>query len=232
MRENGPIHDPIAAIGLLAEPNRLRLYEFVVGRHASVGRDEAAQALGMPRELVAFHLDRLVEGGLLETEYRRLSGRTGPGAGRPAKLYRASPREISVTLPTRNYLRGADLWAKALSSLPGGSGLDAVSEVARERGREAGLQARLDSASPRSRPGLLASLLGLLRRAGYDPEADASGTVMLRNCPFEALAEAYRPLTCGMNVAWAEGVLEGIGQQGITVLLAPEPGRCCLIFRE
>src|SRR6476660_6398579 len=97
--------DPVSAIATLDEPNRRRLYDYVASRHEGVGRDEAAAASGMSRELASFHLDRLVEAGLLTTEFRRLNGRSGPGAGRPAKLYRRSPGDVLASFPTRRYER-------------------------------------------------------------------------------------------------------------------------------
>ena len=117
MSDEPMVHDPITAIGLLAEPNRQRLYDFVVQSAEPVGRDDAAAALGMSRELAAFHLDRLVEAGLLETENRRRGGRSGPGAGRPPKLYRRTGREIAVSLPPRRYDLAADLMATTLAGL-------------------------------------------------------------------------------------------------------------------
>ncbi|HLO35721.1 MAG TPA: helix-turn-helix domain-containing protein, partial [Candidatus Deferrimicrobium sp.] len=93
MTKKPTVDDPIGAVALLAEPTRRALYDLVVASGEPVGRDDAVAALGISRELAAFHLDRLVEAGLLETEYRRRSGRTGPGAGRPAKLYRRAERE-------------------------------------------------------------------------------------------------------------------------------------------
>src|SRR5438445_47979 len=94
----------IAAIASLHEPARRGLYLYVSSRRREVGRDEAARALRISRALAAFHLDKLVQQGLLETSYRRLTGRRGPGAGRPAKLYRRSTRQVDFTLPRR---RGA-----------------------------------------------------------------------------------------------------------------------------
>src|SRR5512139_1666519 len=106
--------DAIDAVAALGEPTRHALYDLVAGSAEPVGRDDAVTALGISRELAAFHLDRLVEAGLLETEYRRRSGRTGPGAGRPAKLYRRAGHEIEVSLPPRRYDRAAALMATAL----------------------------------------------------------------------------------------------------------------------
>ncbi|MFS2294468.1 MAG: transcriptional regulator, partial [Actinomadura sp.] len=95
--------DDIDAIALLKDPVRLRLYEFVVAQGREVGRNEAAEAAGVTRTLAAFHLDKLVDGGLLEAGSRRLTGRSGPGAGRPAKVYRRAAGERGVSVPARDY---------------------------------------------------------------------------------------------------------------------------------
>jgi predicted ArsR family transcriptional regulator len=229
------VTDPIGAIASLDEPKRRQLYEFVVASHGPVGRDESAAATGMSRELVAFHLDRLVEAGLLETEYKRLGGRRGPGAGRPAKLYRRSDRDLAVSFPSRDYERAAHLLAGALEQLdrdPGTpSSVVAVAEVARARGATEGAEARR-SAGPRpSRRRLRAALIDLLGRAGYAPDvAPDTGRIDLRSCPYDALAASHRDLTCGMNVAWAEGVLDGLGHSGLAAKLAPADDHCCVVF--
>src|SRR6185369_15049796 len=134
MVRNTRIDDPISSVALLEEPTRRRLYDLVAHAGEAVGRDEAAAATGISRELAAFHLDRLVAAGLLATEYRRLTGRTGPGAGRPAKLYRRAEGDVIVTLPTRNYDLAADVMAEALEEL-GKRGAEALKPVAREHGR-------------------------------------------------------------------------------------------------
>ncbi|UUT35012.1 helix-turn-helix domain-containing protein [Microbacterium elymi] len=101
------------ALGALGDPMRRRVYDVVARAHDAVGRDAAAAAAGIPRSTVAFHLDRLVEAGLLTVEYRRLSGRSGPGAGRPAKLYRAVAGELVGSIPERHYEVAGDLLASA-----------------------------------------------------------------------------------------------------------------------
>lgn len=241
MVRNTHVADPISSVALLEEPNRRRLYDLVAHAGEPVGRDEAAAAAGMSRELAAFHLDRLVDGGLLVTEYRRRSGRTGPGAGRPAKLYRRAEGDVIVTLPTRNYDLAADVLAEALEEL-GRRGVQALEPVARERGRAEA--ERLASAAgvvldPGPDPGTDIAgsdvpapdtLMEALRGAGYVPEKQPDGAVMLRNCPYDALALDHRDLTCGMSAAWAEGLVEGLAAP-MQVELAPAPGRCCVIFR-
>jgi predicted ArsR family transcriptional regulator len=227
MARNTKLSDPIGAVALLEEPNRRRLYDLVADAGDAVSRDEAAAALGITRELAAFHLDRLVEGGLLAAEFRRLSGRTGPGAGRPAKLYRRTEGDVIVSLPTRNYDVAADVMAEALEEL-GARGIRAVEPVARERGRAEAR--RIASTSVlRDEDDRRDSLILALRGAGYEPESRPNGSILLRNCPYDALAVDHRALTCGMSAAWAEGLVGELGAP-LTVELAPEPGRCCVVF--
>jgi len=223
--------DPIQVAAVLAEPTRRGLYDLVVARHEAIGRDEAAAAVGISRELAAFHLDRLVDAGLLGTEYRRLTGRTGPGAGRPAKLYRRAAGDIEFSLPQRHYERAADLMATALERLGNATGLDAVARIARERGRTLAVEADAPAeATASAGRGSVGRLLELLRGAGYEPEVEPTGDVCLLNCPYDALVQEHRDVTCGMNLAWAQGVVEGLGASDVGVELDPQPGRCCVLF--
>ena len=224
--------DPIEAIALLDEPNRRRLYELVAASREPVGRDEAAAALAMSRELVAFHLDRLAEAGLLEIEFRRRSGRTGPGAGRPAKLYRRARRDIHVSLPERQYERAAELLATALDRIGSGPAVPTVLETAREDGAAVGVRARRSAGARPGRGRLRAALVDVLSRSGYEPAVEpSSGAVNLRNCPFDALADDHQELTCGLNLAWAEGVADGLGGTGLHPERVPREGTCCVAFR-
>lgn len=227
--------DQLAAVALLSEPTRRALYEVVATAPDGLGRDAAAGAVGISRDLAAFHLDRLVEGGLLKATHRRLSGRTGPGAGRPAKVYARSGNEISVNLPERRYdllaqtlVEGAEALADEVGKAKVAAALD---DRARDHGRAAG-KAVSKAAGTRAGAGRRAGeLLDMLDSSGFEPALDADGaTITLGNCPYRAVAEAHRDLTCGMNLAWAEGVLEAAGQTGYQPRLDFEPGRCCVVF--
>jgi predicted ArsR family transcriptional regulator len=230
--------DDLTAIAALEEPNRRRLYELVAGSRAAVGRDEAAHRLGMSREIAAFHLDRLVDAGLLEASYRRLSGRTGPGAGRPAKVYRRVQRDVSVTFPPRHYEAIADLFAEGLSALGQELGPDAVARAlaapARARGRMVGEAAAAvaSEVGPADHEHRVSALRSVLDRAGYEPAADPSGAIELCNCPYRAVAQEHRDLTCGTNFAWAEGVLDGLGDAALAAEFVPGTERCCVRFAE
>ena len=204
--------EDIDAIALLQDPVRRRLYEFVAGQAREVGRNEAAEAAGVARTLAAFHLDKLVDAGLLEAGSRRLTGRSGPGAGRPAKVYRRSAVERGVSVPARDYRTAAGLLAEAAES----AGLDMeLQDAARRRGR-----------SLRGRSGTLDEVAGVLAERGYEPVRDEGGAVLrMRNCPFHAVAEQFPPLVCGMNLALLEGLTEG---SGVRVRMDPRPGWCCV----
>jgi predicted ArsR family transcriptional regulator len=192
--------DDVESIGALAEPVRRALYEWVVGQAAPVSRDQAAAGAGVPRHTAKFHLDKLVADGLLETEFRRLTGRRGPGAGRPAKLYRRSPREVAVTLPPRRYELAAQIMAAALDR---GGAPEALAAAAADVGRRAG---------------------ATLESLGYEPH-ERAGVVELLNCPFHALAREHTALVCGMNLHLVGALFAGSDRR---VVLDPAPGRCCV----
>ncbi|MEW6471356.1 MAG: transcriptional regulator [Actinomycetota bacterium] len=216
----------ISAIAALNEPIRRDLFAYIVERPEAVGRDEAAGALGITRELAAFHLDKLLEQGLLDVEYRRISGRSGPGAGRPAKLYRPSGRQVQVILPERRYDLAARLMAEALDD-PGRDPALAVDRAARRFGETIGAEARRHLGRRPSTSRLLERACVVLRDYGFEP-VRINGEIRLRNCPFDTIAKDHPALVCGMNLALAQGLVAGLGAEGIDVRLDPMPGSCCV----
>lgn len=216
-----------AAIGVLADPTRRALYEYVAGQPDAVGRDATAADLGIAKHTVSFHLDRLAEEGLLEVEFRRLSGRTGPGAGRPSKLYRRSSREFAVTLPPRRYDLVGDILAAAVGRAAAGEDLDAaLASSAHAEG-----QSVAGEAAGVTAPAGLSDLASVLAGQGYEPSVSADA-VALANCPFDALAQKHTTLVCGLNRSFVQGVADGLGCTGVTAHLEPDPGRCCVTVRS
>ena len=215
--------DDLEAVAALGEPVRRRLYEYVASADGPVGRDEASSALGIGRPLAAFHLDRLVRDGLLVTEYRRLGGRSGPGSGRPAKLYRRAPGGISISLPPRDYALAAEVFADAIERLGPAASADAVLDAARDRGLRLGEAADIGVPDAGSD---VASLVATLDGLGFEPRMDGD-VIRLRNCPFDALARGHRDLTCPANLALLDGVIAGLGATA-RGRPQPEPGYCCV----
>jgi predicted ArsR family transcriptional regulator len=208
----------LAGLATLDEPVRRRLYEYVSDAGRPVSRDEAAGAAGITRTLAAYHLDKLAEAGLLATTYQRPAGRAGPGAGRPAKLYRPAEQELAVSVPPRAYELLARLLAEAAESDTTGSVRRTLTGVAHDVGRQLGTEAGGD-------------LLTALRDCGYQPRAGSGGDIELRNCPFHRLALEHRELVCGLNLGLVEGMITGSAQPQARALLTPSPDRCCVVVR-
>ncbi|HEY0535804.1 MAG TPA: transcriptional regulator [Actinoplanes sp.] len=199
--------DDLDALASLADRVRRQAYRLVADATAPVGRDEVAEALGIGRTLAAFHLDKLVAAGLLDTSYARRSGKTGPGAGRPAKLYRVAAAERAVSVPPRAYRTAAELLAEALEQA---GAEEVLYQVAQRHGRDASAPSEVTE---------------LLTAYGYAPMPDGPERIELRNCPFHRLAEQFPPVICGMNLALITGLLAG-GEW--VARMEAAPGRCCV----
>ena len=222
----------VEGVAALADPLRRSLYRYVVSQPGPVGRDDAANAIGVPRHVAAFHLDRLEQDGLLQAEFRRPEGRTGPGAGRPSKLYRRSAREFAVTLPERRYAFAGRLMAEAIARAErdGISVADALHEAATRMGHSMGEESRLRAGNDAAPDQIEASALQVLAENGYEPRSDATG-ITLSNCPFHSLAQDYTDLVCGMNFDLIKGLLDGLSAERLEAHLEPAAGRCCVTLR-
>lgn len=227
-----PRTEALEAVSTLADDVRRRLYEFVRAARRPVTRDEAAEATGVSRKLAAFHLDKLLERGLLRASFSRPPGRTGPGAGRPAKRYEPSGAEWTVTVPERRYDLAGRILAEAVSrSADGAPAPEVAAQVARRQGVEIGVAWAREQGIRRPGPArTLSTCVELLAELGYSPERQG-GTVLLWNCPFHALVEVDTPLVCGINQNLLSGVLEGMEGQA-EAALDPGEGRCCVVLRR
>jgi predicted ArsR family transcriptional regulator len=196
--------EQIDALAALADPRRRAVYEYVAAAGAACSRDQVAEALGIGRTLAAHHLDKLAEAGLLDVAFARLGGRSGPGAGRPSKVYRRSAAEHSVSLPPRGYRVLAEVFAEAVS--------------------EAGVEPALYAAARRTGERLAGSDSAeeTLRGLGYEPYADGE-VWRLRNCPFDAVARTHPGAVCGANLALLRGAL------GDGARIDPRPDGCCVV---
>jgi predicted ArsR family transcriptional regulator len=213
-----PLEQRVAAVTALDDPTRRALRNYVARQGEAVSRDTVAHEFGMPRSTAAFHLDRLVEQGLLEVEFRRLSGRTGPGSGRPAKLYRRAPGEISVSVPERHYDLAAKLLVTAVDrAARGGDVTRALADAAHEAGT------RLAEGAT--------SLDEVLESSGFEPYQQEDGTVAMGNCPFHRLVDDHPDTVCTMNLHLLRGAACACGADPDRLQLDPAPGRCCVTVR-
>lgn len=208
--------DALADIAALTDPVRRELYVYVAAQDHPVRRDDAAAVAGISRSLAAYHLDRLAEAGLLAASYARPDGRGGPGAGRPAKHYEPVRREVSLTIPPRNYTLLARVLADAVAADASGTVREAVLAAAEVEGRAA--------SAPDS------DLITVLTANGYAPTETESGDIELLNCPFHQLSQRHTDLVCGLNEALLRGTLADRGENPDRAELAPRVGRCCVVI--
>ncbi len=205
----------MAAVASLGDEKRRRLFELIAAAEGAVGRDDAARMLGLPRSTASFHLDRLVQDGLLAVEFHKVSGKSGPGSGRPAKMYRPSAGEVGVSVPDRNYDLAGELLAAAIehSTATG----DAVGEslLATSYGKG---QALASGA---------ASLEEFIAGEGYEPQSDGAGGLVLVNCPFHRLSDRHPGVVCAMNGSFLQGAASACGESQDRVAPNAVPGQCC-----
>jgi predicted ArsR family transcriptional regulator len=222
--------DEVSRIGALAEPTRRLLYEFVAAAGDWVSRDAAADGVGLERGTAAHHLDRLAADGLLDVDYRRLSGRQGPGAGRPAKLYRRARRDIGVNLPPRDYELAGRLLAEAAdrSRVEGTDITTALDVAAAAEGARLADAIRGQLKGARRPAARRRVVLDALTAQGFEPRTAEDGTVVLRNCPFHQLAQQHTDLICGMNLCLVDAAITSLDDVGLEARLEPEEGQCCV----
>lgn len=219
----------VTRLGALADPVRRALYRFVAEQPGAVSRTQAADGVDVPTHTAKFHLDRLVDEGLLVTEFRRLTGRSGPGAGRPAKLYRRSRREVAVSLPHRRYDLAGDVLADAVERTLAGTTMDrALHDAATAAGARAVTETWTGAADGGGDP--LDRLAGVLARFGYEPQV--ADELTLRNCPFDRLASDHADLVCAMNHTFVGAVADALGCSGLEATLDRSPSRCCVRVSE
>lgn len=208
--------EKVAVVASINDPIRRSLFEFVSHSDQPVGRDAAAEALGMARSTAAFHLDKLVEEGALDVQFKRISGKTGPGSGRPAKLYCLRASEIVVSIPERHYELVGSVLAAAIgeSDRTGEPIGEVLSRVSSATGRELGEQA--------------GTLETVLEQTGYDPQPDGNGGLVLLNCPFHQLVGNHPDVVCAANLGLLQGAAEGSCDCTHDIVFDPGEGHCCV----
>jgi predicted ArsR family transcriptional regulator len=212
---------------LLSEPTRRRVFEAVRRADRALTRDEVSAQTGVNRRLVSFHLDRLADAGLLRVGYARPAGRSGPGAGRPAKQFTAEAIDVDITIPPRRYDIAARLLAEAIDTANIGDDVKVHAlRIAEQQGRRIGeLRA---SGRPISPDQAIEAAMTALTDLGYEPELAESGDVRLRNCPFDAVVDVAPGLVCDANVRLVDGLLSGLGADALTARLVGPCDGCCV----
>jgi predicted ArsR family transcriptional regulator len=227
--DTSDLDQQLTGLAGLGDPLRRALYRHVAERGDPVSRDDAAHAVGISRPLAAYHLDKLVDDGLLEARYQRRGGRRGPGAGRPAKHYVRADRQLELSLPARDYAALAELLAGAIEADPSGTAQAALNRAAATLGTKLGTEAANHTTPDGDPDQVLAALRQALAARGYEPHDEADGTIRLRNCPFDRIAAHHRDLICGANHAMLQALTDHLDSDPpVRTALDPQPGHCCV----
>lgn len=218
----------LTAVAALTDESRRRMYGFIRRARRPINREEAAASIGISRELAAFHLEKLVEVGLLRATYEPLGGVRKPG--RKPKVYEPTEATVRISIPGRQHDLLAEILLDAiLGHVTGASAQRDALRVAGERGMDVGAAER-----ERLRPGRLSAERALtlaanvLARYGFEPDREHPTRVRLRNCPFHPLAAKAPEFVCGINHAFLTGFLAGLRVTTVRALLAPHPPECCV----
>lgn len=212
------------AVAALVDPVRRALYDYVRRQDHPVTREEAADAEGISRHLAAFHLDKLVEVGLLVARYEAPEG-LPRGRGRTPKVYEPAENGLSLSIPERRYELIAAILTEAIAEKPTDAG-EAARRQARSRGTRYGRQF---SSGQSGKPLTVAAKA--LTELGFEPDQEQPDLVILRNCPFHALAVNQPELVCGLNHSFIQGLIRGLDAGALTSHLVPRPGACCVEIR-
>lgn len=215
----------LADVAALLDKRRAELYRFVSNERVAVGRDQAASAVGISRAMAAFHLDKLVDANLLRVEYRRLSGRAGRGAGRPAKLYARSRHRFDISIPQRD----PELLARLLAESVTPTGLSPTREAAQRYGHLLGVRARRAIGKQSGEEGLARCVEDVAEEIGFEPTRSGHET-WARNCPFEPLSRESPELVCETALAIIGGVIDGVGTGGLSVARRDRRTWCCVVL--
>jgi predicted ArsR family transcriptional regulator len=224
------VTDAVRAVAALDDPQRARLYRVVRDAHAPITREDAAASVGISRKLAAFHLDRLVDAGLLEVSFERPAG-VGARIGRAPKRYRASNVDVQVSIPERRYDIVGEILLNALERTGAGeSPAEAAARAAYERGRDLGAATQAARKLGRLGPERARSVVvELLAQHGFEP-APRDDRIVQRNCPFHQLAQRSPALVCGINRHFVDGLLDGLDAARLCADLEPADDRCCVVI--
>jgi predicted ArsR family transcriptional regulator len=218
----------VAAVAALVDDSRRRMYDFIRAARRPVSREEAAASVGISRKLAAFHLDKLVEVGLLQASFAPVGGIRR--VGRTPKVYEPTDTGVRISIPERHPELLAELLVDAVQADPAGrTARQTAVDLARQYGERLGAARRT-----LLRPGrlgvdrALTALTALLAEHGFEPDRDGPARLRLRNCPFQPLAERAPELVCALNHSFIAGMIDGLQATRISPMLTPRPGECCV----
>lgn len=201
----------------LGDPTRRAIYIAVRESAEPVTSASIAEIFGIHPNVARHHLDKLAKDGYLKVSFRRPSGRSGPGAGRPAKCYEPTGKVIDVHFPTKRYDVLVELLVRIIQRVAPEQLTAIAEEVGRDYGRE--LAAEIGAPGDRGYAEAIRAVAKALTGLGFAAKGDASHQrLVLSNCPFGEAATGYPEVVCSLDRGIVAGLFESLGTECEPVL--------------
>ncbi len=194
---------------------------FIAAREAPepVTVSQIAALFDLHSNVARHHLDRLVADGWLQVSHRRRNDRRGPGAGRPAKHYEPTGKEVSLQYPARRYDLLAELLVRTLERVAPDDAPGIAEEIGMEYGQE--LAAEIGLPDDTGFEGAVQAVARAMMGMGFETEAQPTArTLLTRSCPFGETATNHPEIVCKLDQGIVRGLLDAI-QIRSDVLVTP-----------
>lgn len=203
--------------GTLGDATRRGIYVTVRESPEPVTASQIADLFDIHANVARHHLDRLVADGYLQVTRKRPSGRTGPGAGRPAKHYEPTRKNVSVQFPARRYDLLAELLLRVIERIAPDNASEIADEIGREYGRELAAEIGIPDESGYDTAAI--AVAKALMGVGFEVEArPGDHELVTRFCPFGESATNHPAIVCQLDQGLVTGLLEGTGQIPIAIV--------------
>jgi predicted ArsR family transcriptional regulator len=205
----------------LGDPTRRSIYLTVRASDHPVTAAEVALQFSIHANVARHHLDRLADEGYLAVTRRRPEGKNGPGAGRPAKCYTSTDKEIELQFPARRHDLLADLLIRVVQRLEPERAAELAAEVGREYGLE--LAGTLDVPDKAGFGAVLAIVRQAMVDVGFAVDANAGNRqLLMSHCPFGRTAFDHPEVVCSLDRGIVNGLMEALHQSTNIVTLPKE----------
>lgn len=212
---NERIADLTSALG---DPTRRAIYVAVRESPEPMTTSRVAELFEIHPNVARHHLDKLAADDWLVVSQRRPAGKTGPGAGRPAKTYEASKREVSIHFSPRRYELLVDLLMRVLVRVAPEDVSRIAEEVGHEYGRELAneIGAPDDTGYTEAVQAVAVAMTGL----GFSMDPDVEGQRLLTShCPFGEAATDHPDVVCSLDRGIVTGLVGALGATCDPVLI-------------
>jgi predicted ArsR family transcriptional regulator len=202
-------HHTLKITGVLSDPTRFSIYQYVTKQHRDVTVQEIADAFEIHANVARLHLTKLEDVNMLISETKK----TGKG-GRPSRFYRLSDEVVSLQFPYRDYQKLSEIAIDTLLSL-GEVGEKALMKTGRKFGYETSrmyLQALDLNLNELSNEEKLTHIKTVALQQGLNPEMHYDKEThevnfRIYNCTFKELVPERAPI-CKMHQALINGFFD------------------------